>query len=51
MLAISILAGIFTVGLAAGVIWVIAIIEGVLYLTKTQSEFERIYVYGKREWV
>ena len=50
MLAISILAGIFTIGLAAGVIWVIAIIEGVLYLTKTQSEFERIYVYGKREW-
>lgn len=50
MLAISILAGIFTIGLAAGVVWVIAVIEGVLYLTRSQSDFERIYVYGKREW-
>ncbi len=50
MLAISILAGVFTFGIAAGVIWVIAVIEGVLYLTKNQSDFERIYVYNKREW-
>lgn len=50
MLAISILAGLFTIGLAVGVIWVIAVVEGILYLTKSQSEFERVYVYGKREW-
>lgn len=50
MLAISILAGIFTFGMAAGVMWIISVIEGILYLTKSQTEFERIYVYGKREW-
>lgn len=50
MLAISILAGLFTIGLAVGVIWVIAVVEGILYLTKSQSEFERVYVYGKHEW-
>ena len=31
-------------------IWVIAIIEGILYLTKSQTEFEQIYVLNKREW-
>ncbi len=50
MLAVSILAGMLTFGIAAGVIWVIAVIEGVLYLTKNQSDFDRIYVYNKREW-
>lgn len=50
MLAISILGGIFSFGLATGVIWLIAIIEGIIYLTKNQTEFERTYVYGKREW-
>lgn len=29
---------------------VIAIIEGIIYLTKPQPEFERIYVYNKKEW-
>ena len=30
--------------------WVIGIIEGILYLTKSQSEFEQMYVVNKREW-
>ncbi len=50
MLGVSILGGIFTFSLATWVIWVIAIIEGILYLTKSQSDFERIYVFNKREW-
>ncbi len=50
MLAVSIVGSIFTFGLAAGVIWVISIIEGILYLTKSQSEFEQMYVFNKREW-
>ena len=50
MLAVSIIGGIFTLGLAAMVIEVIAIIEGVTYLTKSQTEFDRQYVLHQREW-
>ncbi len=50
MLAVSIIGGIFTISLAMWVIWIIAIIEGILYLTKSQTEFEQMYVMNKREW-
>ena len=50
MLAVSIIGGIFTFGLAAAVIWLIAVIEGIVYLTKTQTEFDRIYVLNQRDW-
>ena len=50
MLAVTILGSLFTFGLAGGVMWVIGIIEGILYLTKSQSEFEQMYVVNKREW-
>ncbi len=50
LLALSLLGGLFTFGLIAGVVWIISIIEGIIYLTKTQSEFEQLYVYGRREW-
>lgn len=50
MLAVSILGGLFTFSIATWVIWLIAIIEGIIYLTKSQSEFEQIYVFNKREW-
>ncbi len=50
MLALSLVGGLFTFGLVAGVVWIIAIIEGIVYLTKTQSEFEQLYVCGRHEW-
>lgn len=50
MLAVTILGSIFTLGLAAGVMWVIALIEGIIYLAKSQSEFDAIYVANKKEW-
>lgn len=50
MLAITVLAGVLTIGLASAVMWLIAIIEGIIYLSKNQGDFERIYVYGKHEW-
>ena len=50
MLTVSIVGGILTIGLAAAVIWVIAIVEGVIYLAKTQTEFDATYVKAKREW-
>lgn len=50
MLAISVIGGPLLFGLPFGVMWVIAIVEGVIYLVKSQTEFEKIYVYSKREW-
>ena len=50
MMAISIIGSIFTFGIAAGVVEVIAIIEGVMYLMRSQTEFDEQYVLSKREW-
>ena len=50
MLAVTILGSIFTIGLAAGVMWVIALVEGIIYLVKSQSEFDAGYVANTKEW-
>lgn len=50
MLTMTIIGGMLTFGLAAAVIWLIAIIEGVIYLTKSQTDFDRIYVLNQRDW-
>jgi len=45
--------GIMTCGMTLpllGVIHIIGLIEGIIYLTKTDEEFVRIYVDGRREW-
>jgi TM2 domain-containing membrane protein YozV len=50
MLVVTIVGGIPTAGIAAGIMAVIGIIEGVLYLTKSQQDFDNRYVYGKKSW-
>ena len=50
MLGTSILGGILTLSVASWAIWVIAIVEGIFYLSKPQTEFEQMYVINKREW-
>ena len=50
MLAVTIVGSIFSLGLAGLAMVVISIVEGVLYLSKSQTEFEQIYVFNKREW-
>jgi TM2 domain-containing membrane protein YozV len=56
MLAItvgSILGGFLTCGvswLAYPVMHIIGLIEGIIYLTKSDDEFVRIYVDGRKEW-
>jgi TM2 domain-containing membrane protein YozV len=47
---IMLLSTVLTCGLAAAVFHVISLVEGVLYLTKTDEEFYRIYIVGKKEW-
>jgi TM2 domain-containing membrane protein YozV len=37
-------------GLAPGVMGVIGFVEGIIYLTKSDEDFNRIYLVGKRGW-
>ncbi len=46
MLAITLLSCTF----ASPVVWIIALIEGITYLTKSDQEFVDTYVTGKKEW-
>jgi TM2 domain-containing membrane protein YozV len=47
---IMLLSTLLTCGLAAAVFHVVGLIEGVLYLTKSDEEFYRTYIAGKKEW-
>lgn len=47
---IMILVTVLTCGWGGIVMWIIGLIEGISYLTKSDEEFERIYVIGKKEW-
>ena len=50
MLLVTIVAGIPTCGLGGAVMGVIGLVEGILYLTKTDEEFIRVYQIGKKAW-
>jgi TM2 domain-containing membrane protein YozV len=47
---IMLLVSVLTCGLAAPVFGLIGLIEGILYLTKSDEEFVRTYVDGRKEW-
>jgi TM2 domain-containing membrane protein YozV len=50
MLLVSIIGGLLTCGVAVGIMHLIGLIEGIIYLTKSDEEFVRIYVDGRKEW-
>lgn len=50
MLAVTVIGSAFSLGLAGLVMLVISIVEGIIYLSKTQSEFEQTYVFDHKEW-
>ena len=50
MLLVSLLAGFVTLGLATAIMSLIALIEGIIYLTKTDEQFYYTYVAGKKSW-
>lgn len=50
LLVATIILGAITCGLAAWVAWVVTIIEGVIYLTKSDEEFYNTYQVGKKPW-
>jgi TM2 domain-containing membrane protein YozV len=47
---IMLLVTVLTCGFGGVVIWIIALIEGITYLTKTDEEFVATYINGKKEW-
>jgi len=47
---IMLLVTLLTCGALGVVVWVIAIIEGITYLTKSDEDFVATYVTGKKEW-
>jgi len=50
LLVCSILVAIFTLGLFNWVIWIFTVIEGIIYLTKSDEEFYNTYQVGKKAW-
>lgn len=47
---IMLLVSILSCGFLAPVMSIIGIIEGIIYLTKTDEQFEAIYVTGRKPW-
>ncbi len=50
MLLVSLVGGFFTCGIASAVVGVIGLIEGIMYLTKSDEEFSRTYILNKKGW-
>lgn len=50
MLLISVLGGIVTFGMAAWVVALFGLIEGIIYLTKSDEEFRERYVQARKAW-
>ncbi len=44
------LSGILTCGITSGISGIIGIIEGIIYLTKSDEEFYQTYQVGKKGW-
>lgn len=49
-MAVSVVGGILTLGLATGVMLVLSLVEGFIYLAMSQTDFTRIYVKSARDW-
>lgn len=50
MLVVSLVGGALTCGVGAGIVGIIGLIEGIMYLTKSDEEFVNTYITNKRPW-
>lgn len=50
MLAITLIIGAFTCGIGASAMGIVGLIEGIIYLTKSDEEFYNTYQVGKKPW-
>jgi TM2 domain-containing membrane protein YozV len=47
---VMLLVTVLTCGIAGVVMHLVGLIEGIIYLTKSDAEFVRVYVDGRKEW-
>ena len=47
---IMILVTVLTCGIGGSIMWVIGLIEGIIYLTKTDEQFYQEYIVNKKAW-
>lgn len=47
---IMILVSLLSCGMLAPIMSIIGIVEGIMYLTKSDEEFVRTYIYGRKGW-
>lgn len=47
---IMLLVTILTLGFGGWIMGIIGLIEGIMYLTKSDAEFESVYVSGGKDW-
>lgn len=50
MLVVTLVVGFFTCGIGASLMGLIGLIEGIIYLTKSDEEFYNTYQVGKKPW-
>ena len=50
MLVVSLAGGVVTCGVATGLMSIIGLIEGIVYLTKTTDEFRESYLEKQKLW-
>jgi TM2 domain-containing membrane protein YozV len=50
MLVITFVGGVVTCGIASGVMAVIGLIEGIIYLTMTPQQFKALYIDAEKQW-
>jgi TM2 domain-containing membrane protein YozV len=50
MLAATIVISVVSCGILWPVMWLIGLVEGIIYLTKSDEEFVRTYIQTKRGW-
>lgn len=50
MLVMTLVVGMLTCGLSASVMGLIGLVEGIIYLTKSDEDFYHTYVVQKRQW-
>lgn len=47
---ITVAVSLLTCGAGGAIMGIIGLVEGIIYLTKSEEEFKRIYVDGKKGW-
>jgi TM2 domain-containing membrane protein YozV len=50
MLVVTLVIGIPTCGAGVGIMGIIGLVEGIIYLTKPDEEFVATYIVGKKGW-